>query len=139
MSSIICLLLGLILGSGLCYLAFNQVLTAKDDIIEDYKKGIELHNQRELKLIYINQSTKDYVKQQQDILKTVPIKVKEITDEASLQAGRYMALKDIEKTIIQLEKNSESLVNKKCGVMLCLECLETSSVVKLLDLSKNKI
>lgn len=115
MSSIICLLLGLILGSGLCYLAFNQVLTAKDDIIEDYKKGIELHNQRELKLIYINQSTKDYVKQQQDILKTVPIKVKEITDEASLQAGRYMALKDIEKTItiIQLEKNSESLVNKK--------------------------
>lgn len=113
MSSIICLLLGLILGSGLCYLAFNQVLTAKDDIIEDYKKGIELHNQRELKLIYINQSTKDYVKQQQDILKTVPIKVKENTDEASLQAGRYMALKDIEKTIIQLEKNSESLVNKK--------------------------
>lgn len=110
MSSIICLLLGLILGSGLCYLAFNQVLTDKDDIIEDYKKGIELHNQRELKLIYINQST---VKQQQDILKTVPIKVKEITDEASLQAGRYMALKDIEKTIIQLEKNSESLVNKK--------------------------
>lgn len=113
MSSIICLLLGLILGSGLCYLAFNQVLTAKDDIIEDYKKGIELHNQRELKLIYINQSTKDYVKQQQDILKTVPIKVKEITDEASLQTGRYMTLKDIEKTIIQLEKNSESLVNKK--------------------------
>ena len=113
MSSIICLLLGLILGSGLCYLAFNQVLTAKDDIIEDYKKGIELYNQRELKLIYINQSTKDYVKQQQDILKTVPIKVKEITDKASLQAGRYMALKDIEKTIIQLEKNSESLVNKK--------------------------
>lgn len=113
MSSIICLLLGLILGSGLCYLAFNQVLTAKDDIIEDYKKGIELHNQRELKLIYINQSTKDYVKQQQDILKTVPIKVKEITDEASLQAGRHMTLKDIEKTIIQLEKNSESLVNKK--------------------------
>lgn len=113
MSSIICLLLGLILGSGLCYLAFNQVLTAKDDIIEDYKKGIELHNQRELKLIYINQSTKDYVKQQQDILKTVPIKGKEITDEAILQAGRYMALKDIEKTIIQLEKNSESLVNKK--------------------------
>ena len=113
MSSIICLLLGLILGSGLCYLAFNQVLTAKDDIIEDYKKGIELHNQRELKLIYINQSTKDYVKQQQDILKTVPIKVKEVTEEASLQASRYMALKDIEKTIIQLEKNSESLVNKK--------------------------
>lgn len=113
MSSIICLLLGLILGSGLCYLAFNQVLTSKDDIIEDYKKGIEIHNQRELKLIYINQSTKDYVKQQQDILKTVPIKVKEATDEASLQAGRYMALKDIEKTIIQLEKNSESLVNKK--------------------------
>lgn len=113
MSSIICLLLGLILGSGLCYLAFNQVLTSKDDIIDDYKKGIEIHNQRELKLIYINQSTKDYVKQQQDILKTVPIKVKEITDEASLQAGKYMALKDIEKTIIQLEKNSESLVNKK--------------------------
>lgn len=113
MSSIICLLLGLILGSGLCYLAFNQVLTSKDDIIDDYKKGIEIHNQRELKLIYINQSTKDYVKQQQDILKTVPINVKEVTDEASLQAGRYMALKDIEKTIIQLEKNSESLVNKK--------------------------
>lgn len=54
MSSIICLLLGLILGSGLCYLAFNQVLTSKDDIIDDYKKGIEIHNQRELKLIYIN-------------------------------------------------------------------------------------
>ena len=113
MSSIICLLLGLILGSGLCYLAFNQVLTSKDDIIDDYKKGIEIHNQRELKLIYINQSTKDYVKQQQDILKIVPIKVEEITDVASLQAGRYMALKDIEKAIIQLEKNSESLVDKK--------------------------
>ncbi len=113
MSSIICLLLGLILGSGLCYLAFNQVLTSKDDIIDDYKKGIEIHNQRELKLIYINQSTKDYVKQQQDILKTVPIKVKEITDEASLQAGRYMTLKDIEKTIIQLEKNSEDLITKE--------------------------
>lgn len=109
MSSIICLLLGLILGSGLCYLAFNQVLTAKDDIIEDYKKGIELHNQRELKLIYINQSTKDYVKQQQDILKTVPIKVKEITDEASLQAGRYMTLKDIEKNYYSIRKELRKL------------------------------
>mgnify|MGYP004542801659 CR=1 FL=1 len=113
MSSIICLLFGLILGFGLYYLAFNQVLIYKDKIIEDYKKGIEIHNQIELKLTYINQSTKDYVKKQQDILKAIPIKVKEITDEASLQAGRYMALKEIERTIIQLEKNSESLVNKK--------------------------
>ena len=47
MSSIICLLLGLILGSGLCYLAFNQVLTAKDDIIEDYKNDIALEAIRE--------------------------------------------------------------------------------------------
>lgn len=114
MSSIICLLLGLILGSGLCYLAFNQVLTAKDDIIEDYKKGIELHNQRELKLIYINQSTKDYVKQQLDITR------KKHQSEAEpnkmddyIAAGYYTALKDIERTITQLEKNSESLVNKK--------------------------
>lgn len=112
MSSIICLLLGLILGSGLCYLAFNQVLTAKDDIIEDYKEGIEIHNQRELKLIYINQSTKDYVKQQQNIIKSNYGKNEKPTTDDTIAAGYYSALKDVEKTIAQLEKNAEELITK---------------------------
>ena len=112
MSSIICLLLGLILGSGLCYLAFNQVLTSKDDIIEDYKKGIEIHNQRELKLIYINQSTKDYVKKQQNIIKSNYGKNEKPTTDDTIAAGYYSALKDVEKTITQLEKNAEELITK---------------------------
>lgn len=113
MNSIICLLLGLILGFGSCYFAFNQILISKNKITEDYKKSIDIHQQRELKLIFINQSIKDYVKKQQHILKSVPIEIKKITDEDSIQVGRYMAFKDIEKEIIQLEKNSQNLENEK--------------------------
>ena len=113
MSSVICFLLGLLLGIGLCNVVFYKILIFKNNVIEDYKTGIQIHNQRELKLIYINQSTKNYVRQQLNILKSDTIKVKEIIDYASLQAGIYIALKEIEKTIFQLEKNSENLVNKK--------------------------
>lgn len=113
MSSIICLLLGLILGSGLCYLAFNQVLTSKDDIIEDYKKGINEHNYREVRLVFMNQSIKDYVKQQLDITRkkhqseAEPNKIDDY-----IAVGYYTALKDVEKTITQLEKNSEDLIKQ---------------------------
>lgn len=111
MSNIICIFVGVILGAILCYLVFNLELSDKDDLIEDYKKGIKEHNYRELRLIFITQSTKDYVKQQLNILKEHE---KDLTtaDDKIMAATRYIAFKDIEKTINQLEKNSEDLVKK---------------------------
>ena len=111
MSNIICIFVGIILGAILCYLVFNLELSDKDDLIEDYKKGIKEHNYRELRLIFITQSTKDYVKQQLNILKEHETDLK-TTEDKTIAAVRYIAFKDIEKTINQLEKNSEDLIKK---------------------------
>ena len=81
-------------------------------MIDDYKEGIEIHNKRELRLIFINQSTKDYVKQQQNIIKSNYGKNEKPTTDDTIAAGYYSALKDVEKTITQLEKNAEELITK---------------------------
>lgn len=112
MSNVLYLLLGLLVGAIICYIAYHRTLEIKEQMIEDYKTAIKNHNHRELRLIFINQSIKDYVRNQQNILKSnsIPIKIKNVTDEESIMAGRYLAFKDIEKTITQLEKNSENLI-----------------------------
>ena len=112
-SNIICLLLGIIFGSIITYIAYHDVLKSKDDLIDDYRKGIKIHNNRELKLIFINQSTKDYVKKQQNIIKSNYGKNEKPTTDDTIAAGYYSALKDVEKTITQLEKNSEDLITKE--------------------------
>lgn len=110
MSSFIYLIIGLIVGIIICYIVYSQLLSFKNDIIDNYKKGIDIHNYRELRLIFINQSTKDYVKQQLEILKKDQNFKNH--EEEILAAARYMAFKDIEKTINNLEKNSEGLKKK---------------------------
>lgn len=98
-------ILGLIIGILATYCLIAPDSEAKDILIEDYKKGIDIHNKREIRLIFINQSTKDYVRQQLDILK----KKTEFKNESeeTIAAIRYIAFKDIERTINHLEKNSQ--------------------------------
>ncbi len=105
MSSFVCIVVGIIIGAIICYVAFHNSLKLKNEIIEDYKKGINIHNKRELRLIFINTSIKDYVKQQLEMIKKQTDTNNK--EEASLAAARYIAFKDIEKTINHLEKNSE--------------------------------
>lgn len=115
MNNIICLLLGLLTGAIICYIAYHRVLEIKNKTIEDLKIGLKKHNYREIQLLFINRSIKDYVKQQQNILKSnnyIPVKIKTITDEESVLVGRYLAFKDIEKAITQLEKNLETLTKE---------------------------
>ena len=113
MSNIICLVFGILIGSIIVYIDYHDTLKSKDDLIDDYKKGIEIHNKRELRLIFINQSTKDYVKKQQNIIKSNYGKNEKPTTDDTIAAGYYSALKDVEKTITQLEKNSEDLITKE--------------------------
>lgn len=114
MSNIICLIFGILIGSVIVYISYHDVLKSKDDLIDDYKKGINAHNYREVRLVFINQSTKDYVRQQLDITRkkhqseAEPNKIDDY-----IAAGYYTALKDVEKTITQLEKNSEGLITKE--------------------------
>ena len=98
-------ILGLIIGILVTYCLIAPDSEAKDILIEDYKKGIDIHNKREIRLIFTNQSTKDYVRQQLDILK----KKTEFKNESeeTIAAIRYISFKDIEKTINHLEKNSQ--------------------------------
>lgn len=113
MSNIICLLLGIILGSIITYIAYHDTLKSKDTLIDDYRKGIDAHNKRELKLIFINQSTKDYVKQQLNSTRENYSQEKDVNKTDNfIAAGYYTALKDVEKTITQLEKNAEELITK---------------------------
>lgn len=111
MSSIICLIAGILLGAIITYITYHDTLKSKNTLIEDYKKGINIHNYREVRLVFINQSTKDYVKQQLNILKEHEADLK-TDDDKIMAAARYIAFKDIEKNINQLEKNSEDLVKK---------------------------
>lgn len=100
---------GIVIGLSISYLIYNELLVYKNLVIDDYKKGIKIHNYRELRLIFISQSTKDYVKQQQDILKKS--KCSNIcTNEDYIKVGKYWAYKDIEAAIKQFEKNSEDLI-----------------------------
>lgn len=91
MSNIICLIFGILIGSVIVYISYHDVLK-----------------------IFINQSTKDYVRQQLDITRkkhqseAEPNKIDDY-----IAAGYYTALKDVEKTITQLEKNSEGLITKE--------------------------
>ena len=112
MSNIICLIFGVIIGAIIVYVAYHDTLKSKDTLIDDYKEGIEIHNKRELRLIFINQSTKDYVKKQQNIIKSNYGKNEKATTDDTIAAGYYSALKDVEKTITQLEKNAEELITK---------------------------
>lgn len=112
MSNIICLIFGVIIGAIIVYIAYHDTLKSKDTLIDDYKEGIEIHNKRELRLIFINQSTKDYVKKQQNIIKSNYGKNEKPTTDDTIAAGYYSALKDVEKTITQLEKNAEELITK---------------------------
>ena len=110
MSNLIFLLIGLLFGAVITCLVISPELKLKDEIIKDYQKAINIHNKRELRLLFITQSTKDYVKDQQIILRKKPIPIDTKIEDDFLIAGRYMAFKDIEKTIKQLEKNSEDLL-----------------------------
>ena len=112
MSNISCLIFGGIIGAIIVYVAYHDTLKSKDTLIDDYKEGIEIHNKRELRLIFINQSTKDYVKKQQNIIKSNYGKNEKPTTDDTIAAGYYSALKDVEKTITQLEKNAEELITK---------------------------
>ena len=112
MSNIICLIFGVLIGAIIVYVAYHDTLKSKDTLIDDYKEGIEIHNKRELRLIFINQSTKDYVKKQQNIIKSNYGKNEKPTTDDTIAAGYYSALKDVEKTITQLEKNAEELITK---------------------------
>lgn len=112
MSNIICLIFGVLIGSIIVYIAYHDTLKSKDTLIDDYKEGIEIHNKRELRLIFINQSTKDYVKKQQNIIKSNYGKNEKPTTDDTIAAGYYSALKDVEKTITQLEKNAEEIITK---------------------------
>lgn len=110
MSNIICLVFGVLVGAIIVYIAYHDTLKSKDALIDDYKKGIDIHNKRELRLIFINQSTKDYVRRQLNILKkhTITTNADEI-----MTVTRYMAFKDIESKINHFEKNSEDLITKE--------------------------
>ena len=112
MSNIICLIFGVIIGAIIVYIAYHDTLKSKDTLIDDYKEGIEIHNKRELRLIFINQSTKDYVKNLQNIIKSNYGKNEKPTTDDTIAAGYYSALKDVEKTITQLEKKAEELITK---------------------------
>lgn len=92
----------------------SRLIQKQNDLLNDYKKGIDIHNKRELRLIFINQSTKDYVKQRLNITKekhqseAEPNKIDDY-----ITVGYYTALKDVERTITQLEKNAEDLITKE--------------------------
>lgn len=96
------------------YIGFNDVIKEKDDIIDDLHKAVDIHNKRELRLIFINQSTKDYVKQQKNILRDnyKDVKLKSATNEEIVAAGHYAAYAAIENKIRLLEEEADRLQNK---------------------------
>ena len=53
------------------------------------------------------------MKKQQNIIKSNYGKNEKPTTDDTIAAGYYSALKDVEKTITQLEKNSEDLITKE--------------------------
>ena len=96
------------------YIGFNDVIKEKDDIIDDLHKAVDIHNKRELRLIFINQSTKDYVKEQKTILREhyKDAKVGSATNEEIVAAGNYAAYAAIENKIRLLEEEADRLQNK---------------------------
>ena len=102
------IMFGVIIGMSIMFFIYNSLLVYKNQVIEDYKKGIDIHNKRELRLIYINQSTKDYVKEQQKILRNKTSD--DLTKENYLMAGKYWGFKDTEAAIHLFEKKADELV-----------------------------
>ena len=114
MNTIIVLCLGILIGFIFSSLFLIQVINSQYQITKYYKEANKKHNYRELRLLFINQSIKDYVTEQQNIIKKYSIKnLDDIGGEDYFFTGRYIAFKDIEKTITQLEKNSEDLCKKE--------------------------
>ena len=108
MNNITCLLFGIILGIIITYITYHDLLKNKDTLIDDYKKSINIHNKRELRLVFIIQSTKDYVRKQLNMTKKYSQEEMSSKIDNYLVVGYYTALKNVENNITQLEKNSKN-------------------------------
>lgn len=100
------IIFGIVIGMSIMFFVYNVLLVSKDKLVNDYKKGIDLHNKRELRLIFINQSIKNYVKQQQNMIKVSAT----LQDTDNLGTGKYMAYKDIESAIKEFEQHADRLL-----------------------------
>lgn len=107
MSSLVCLLIGCFVGNILTTLTYYNVLSNKDKIIKDLNKSVKFHQQRELKIIYINQLLKEHINKRLFQLKNKK-DTKTLTEEKII-ITQYIVFKELEKLIIQLEKETEIL------------------------------
>ena len=102
------IMFGIIIGISIMFFIYNLLLIYSNKLFEDYKKGIDIHIKRELRLIYINQSIKDYVKDQQKMLRNKTSD--DLIKENYLMAGKYWGFKDTEAAIHLFEKKANELV-----------------------------
>lgn len=111
MISFICLLVGLILGITICYILYSSKITLMENLINDYKKSIKLHNSREIKLICLNQYTYNYINEQTNLIKKKlsKIETKKVSIDEALLVGSYATLNKINKVIKSKEKEIEDL------------------------------
>lgn len=107
MSSLVYLLIGCFIGYILTSLNYYNILSNKDKIIKDLNKSVKFHQQRELKIIYINQLLKEHINKRLLQLKNKK-KIKTVTEEKII-ITQYFVFKELEKLIIQLEKETEFL------------------------------
>lgn len=115
MSSVICFIVGLLIGTIAIYIIYQNILEDRDDLIDDLREAVKIHNKRELRLVYINQSTKDYVKEQINRLKKEhgAVKVEDAEEKDFMYAANYIAWKDIQQKIDQLEKDADNLIEQQ--------------------------
>lgn len=102
---------GLTIGTIIFYFIGSSIIDKRDDYIDDLREAVKIHNKRELMLIFINQSIKDYVKEQIKMIKTEhgDVKIKDAGNEDFMYAANYIAWKDIEKKIKQFEEDAYRL------------------------------
>lgn len=82
---------------------YKKIIEIKLHTIEQTQLIFKLRDKREARLIYINQSIKKYINEQQTNIKAEAIRIANMNPKQLITAGRYIELKNIEKKINELE------------------------------------
>ena len=111
--TVLCLgiVIGIIMGWLISYISSYKTIKAQQDLLKDYQESINRHIKSETRLVYINQSIKNYIKEKRNYLKKSAFRLI-LQEEDTTVPGQYMAFKDIDKNINKFEQSADEVMSK---------------------------
>ena len=105
------IVIGIIIGWLISYISSYKTIHSQKDLLKDYQESINRHIKSETRLVYINQSIKNYIKEKKDHLRKSAFRLI-LQEEDTTVPGQYMAFKDIDKNMNKFEQSADKIMSK---------------------------